>query len=81
MLLLGLSLVVICLSFDGSWEDIEVSSDADVSFASGIKRKTCDTTDISIIWVIGMFSCCCCLSDSGVVAMLFLGFHLMQRGL
>ena len=37
MLLLGLSLLVICLSFDGSREDIEISSDVDVSFASGVE--------------------------------------------
>ena len=36
-LLLGLSLVVICLSFDGSWENAEISSNVDVSFASSVK--------------------------------------------
>ena len=33
MLLVRLPLVVICLSFDGNWEDIGISSDVDVSFA------------------------------------------------
>ena len=37
MLLLGLSLGVVCLYFDGSWENIEIFSDVDVSFASGIE--------------------------------------------
>ena len=70
-----------------------ISSNVDVSFASDVEialkrvtncgRKICNTTDIvySIIWVIAMFSCCCCVSDSEVVAMFILDFHWKQRGL
>ena len=36
MLLLGFPLFVIRLTFDGNWEDIEISSEF-VSFASGIE--------------------------------------------
>ena len=93
MLLLRLPLVVICLSFDGNWKDIGISSDVHVSFA--LDKEITLEREVPVIveekYVIplilvssGSLQCLAVAVVSVKVELLlclFLGFHWIQRRL